>query len=512
MTPPHAAILSDSLFPERKPSSPTDAPLDKQQEDPLAAQVWRLYTKAKDTLPNGARLENLTWRMMAMTLNKKKAEQEADGQQDATDMYLDSDMVDAPSPLAHPCASPSPNPSSAASSYNSSIHTMPGNNNSITIPADQQAKEEPTLHAGAMSFEDLMTNYYKSNAGSFSAIKPEPSQPASMVHTQINPNHDKQTPSLSENTTKTAHSSLDPKSTNSKKEVTKCSNCETTTTPLWRRNPEGQPLCNACGLFLKLHGVVRPLSLKTDVIKKRNRSNPNNALQTLSANPSPTSSTSTIGHTSVLSSKRNTQGTMGMIHIAPATTPPILSPTSSVSSSTSMKPIAIAANDTRPHRPHANSLKRQRLGDQGSPESANAFLVGSFPTQHHHAMPAFVMPTGSQPQPPSHLQPQLQHHLLQQQQHQPLPQEPSYSHQQPLGFGYHHHQMLAGASQDVIVGSAPSSMSWLPPQPQPPASAMPSLAALTPEQLDQLIQLCQHQTSLKPDPNDIPAWNIHHTS
>jgi hypothetical protein len=52
----------------------------------------------------------------------------------------------------------------------------------------------------------------------------------------------------------------------------KCSNCETTNTPLWRRNPDGNPLCNACGLFLKLHGKVRPLSLKTDVIKKRNRS------------------------------------------------------------------------------------------------------------------------------------------------------------------------------------------------------------------------------------------------
>ncbi|CAO3656637.1 unnamed protein product [Mucor hiemalis] len=50
-----------------------------------------------------------------------------------------------------------------------------------------------------------------------------------------------------------------------------CTNCSTSTTPLWRRNPEGLPLCNACGLFLKLHGVVRPLSLKTDVIKKRNR-------------------------------------------------------------------------------------------------------------------------------------------------------------------------------------------------------------------------------------------------
>ncbi|KAH8122851.1 hypothetical protein FP744_10001569 [Trichoderma asperellum] len=57
---------------------------------------------------------------------------------------------------------------------------------------------------------------------------------------------------------------------------TTCTNCFTQTTPLWRRNPEGQPLCNACGLFLKLHGVVRPLSLKTDVIKKRNRGSGNN--------------------------------------------------------------------------------------------------------------------------------------------------------------------------------------------------------------------------------------------
>lgn len=30
-------------------------------------------------------------------------------------------------------------------------------------------------------------------------------------------------------------------------------------------------MCNACGLFLKLHGRPRPISLKTDVIKSRNR-------------------------------------------------------------------------------------------------------------------------------------------------------------------------------------------------------------------------------------------------
>lgn len=69
---------------------------------------------------------------------------------------------------------------------------------------------------------------------------------------------------------------LDPKNPNMQVngQPTTCTNCLTQTTPLWRRDPDGLPLCNACGLFLKLHGVVRPLSLKTDVIKKRNRGGP----------------------------------------------------------------------------------------------------------------------------------------------------------------------------------------------------------------------------------------------
>lgn len=50
-----------------------------------------------------------------------------------------------------------------------------------------------------------------------------------------------------------------------------CSNCRTVTTTLWRRNNDGEPVCNACGLYFKLHGVSRPLSMKKDSIQTRKR-------------------------------------------------------------------------------------------------------------------------------------------------------------------------------------------------------------------------------------------------
>ena len=40
-----------------------------------------------------------------------------------------------------------------------------------------------------------------------------------------------------------------------KREGTSCSNCGTNTTTLWRRNTNGEPVCNACGLYHKLHNV-----------------------------------------------------------------------------------------------------------------------------------------------------------------------------------------------------------------------------------------------------------------
>ncbi|XP_050308876.1 GATA-binding factor 6-A-like isoform X2 [Anthonomus grandis grandis] len=50
-----------------------------------------------------------------------------------------------------------------------------------------------------------------------------------------------------------------------------CTNCSTTNTSLWRRNSHGEPVCNACGLYYKLHNVNRPASMKKDTIQQRKR-------------------------------------------------------------------------------------------------------------------------------------------------------------------------------------------------------------------------------------------------
>eukprot|EP00095_Tigriopus_kingsejongensis_P000705 maker-scaffold58_size443543-snap-gene-3.21 protein:Tk00705 transcript:maker-scaffold58_size443543-snap-gene-3.21-mRNA-1 annotation:"endothelial transcription factor gata-" len=56
-----------------------------------------------------------------------------------------------------------------------------------------------------------------------------------------------------------------------RREGTICANCKTTNTTLWRRNHNSEPVCNACGLYYKLHNVPRPLTMKKDGIQTRNR-------------------------------------------------------------------------------------------------------------------------------------------------------------------------------------------------------------------------------------------------
>ncbi|KAJ7205438.1 hypothetical protein GGX14DRAFT_522612 [Mycena pura] len=52
----------------------------------------------------------------------------------------------------------------------------------------------------------------------------------------------------------------------------KCSHCHTRRTSVWRRNEDGDRVCNACGVYQRLRGKERPLALKRNKIKPRVRS------------------------------------------------------------------------------------------------------------------------------------------------------------------------------------------------------------------------------------------------
>lgn len=59
--------------------------------------------------------------------------------------------------------------------------------------------------------------------------------------------------------------------TNPIPESPRCVNCDQTQTPLWRKNEKGQPICNACGLYAKLHNRDRPVAMRKAKIQRRRR-------------------------------------------------------------------------------------------------------------------------------------------------------------------------------------------------------------------------------------------------
>ncbi|XP_059535775.1 erythroid transcription factor-like [Myotis daubentonii] len=55
----------------------------------------------------------------------------------------------------------------------------------------------------------------------------------------------------------------------SKRAGAQCTNCQTTTTAVWRLNADRDPVCNACGLYYKRYQVNRPRTVQKGGIKSR---------------------------------------------------------------------------------------------------------------------------------------------------------------------------------------------------------------------------------------------------
>lgn len=66
-------LLQDAIFPAFGNDAGTasvESAEEMQKNDPLGTQIWKLYSRAKTQLPNAERMENLTWRMMAMNMRR----------------------------------------------------------------------------------------------------------------------------------------------------------------------------------------------------------------------------------------------------------------------------------------------------------------------------------------------------------------------------------------------------------------------------------------------------------
>ena len=102
-------LLSGSPDLQSAALSPTDAnqcdPEQLAKEDPLATQVWKMYARTKANLPHAQRMENLTWRMMALALKKKKDDEAKQGGQgselEQTTVQVKGEVADDAIPLSN---------------------------------------------------------------------------------------------------------------------------------------------------------------------------------------------------------------------------------------------------------------------------------------------------------------------------------------------------------------------------------------------------------------------------
>lgn len=137
----------------------------------------------------------------------------------------------------------------------------------MTITPAGQHSVSVSPHGGGRRKQSFPTRASTEDHGS---VSPSADQPQNYVNRASiedhNPTDDWANSPLSKSNLKTA-----PSGNPARRVDLSCSNCGTMTTTIWRRNVRGEMVCNACGLYFKLHGVDRPHTMRRDTIHTRRR-------------------------------------------------------------------------------------------------------------------------------------------------------------------------------------------------------------------------------------------------
>lgn len=268
-------------------------------QDNSSIEIFKMYQN-KHYLPYNKRISNMAWRIQnKKMMNRKRLDdpnleefdyvahirritQQDDFETSPTSNIMSSNNITNihPNINTSPSSNIGTNLSSSITSNNTHMtqNDFTNSNNFTNVPNNYNSNEqldgqkispEPSkinknfLSSYINSLESSLNNDYK-----FSDFENSlnGNQVDSTPKTQITPQNQPNSASHS------FQSITPPKSVGSKKspgedfninlskKLLQCSNCQTKTTPLWRKSNNGDLLCNACGLFYKLHGVLRPLN------------------------------------------------------------------------------------------------------------------------------------------------------------------------------------------------------------------------------------------------------------
>lgn len=241
-----------------KGSDPTFSPF-SHIEDGDFFNTWRICTKVKDSLEHGTRLENLSWRLWfkhngqrsvdRLDLTTSPPPQQNDLSSEAFILYqYTSDqacdqVVQLKETWANSTTDLFVGPNSTISNFYATDTPSYNYSTPLVDPLAQDGPPMPTLE----DFLDfyIPPSYFSHNNKLLSTLPPETLASAERLLSP-HPTLDQQPSGLQ---TPTPPASAPPiKSTPSEGQAPICSNCESTSTPIWRRSSTDNLLCNACGL------------------------------------------------------------------------------------------------------------------------------------------------------------------------------------------------------------------------------------------------------------------------
>lgn len=240
-----------------------------QDSDDSSLEVFKMY-QHKYYLPHNKRISNIAWRIQnkkILALNRQKQREhrynrDKPNQNSSNDKSDEFDYISQIRKMSQG----QEKEESMTSSFDNTKHSPYTNSltSDSSLFSGNRSVSASTANpsTGEKSNENLLTSYISSLESTF-----------------------KDDCKLPEKFSKTSPSTKNTK-------FLQCTNCNTKTTPLWRKSNNGDLLCNACGLFYKLHGVLRPLSqsnhkssVLNDTITPINKSQmPNSANYEISPN------------------------------------------------------------------------------------------------------------------------------------------------------------------------------------------------------------------------------------